>query len=352
MTNHPPEPPNTPARPLERSAAKTSRRLPSLRVCCALAAGLFALGIVLGAAIGPAPPSSLAGPAEPPQTLIASLLARSAGASATASGTTTKASPSSSPPSSASSSNSAAHPSAAHSSATTPLSAPASTAPTSTGNPAAAIPTTPASGPSETKPAGSPSGTSTPGASGRSTTPLPAIAHVWLIVLPGGGFASAQAQSGSDPYLSRQLLGEGTLLKSYSPLEGGTLSADAALLSGQSTPQQSSYAAPGCNAAAQPTCTPGSAGELAGVDAYLHQMIPQITASADYREHGLIAIAFSASGESAPAGASPAAGATTLAAQPLGVLLLSPFLRKRGTQSTTPFHPATPRKDLEGLLRD
>jgi hypothetical protein len=329
---------------------ENSRRLPSFRVRCALAAGLFALGIVLGAAIGPAPQSSLAGPTAPAQKLIASLLARSAGTSATAGTPTTKASPSNASPSSAPSSNSAAR-----SSATTPLPASASPAPTSAGNPAAAIPTTPTSGPSETKPAGSPSGTSTPVASGHSTTPLPAISHVWLIVLPGGGFASAQAQSGSDPYLSRQLLGEGTLLKSYSPLEGSTLSADAALLSGQSTPQQSSYTAPGCNAAAQPACTPGSAGELAGVDAYLHQLIPRITASADYREHGLIAIAFSASGESAntpaPAGASPAAEPTTLATQPLGVLLLSPFLRKRGTQSTTHFHPATPRKDLEGLLR-
>ena len=346
MTNYPPEPPNTPAQPSERSAAKVSRRLPSFRVRCALAAGLFALGIVLGAAIGPAPQSSLAGPAVPPQTLIASLLAGSAGSSATASAPTTKASPSSSSPSSAPSSTNGA----ARSSATTPLPAPVSTAPASASNPATATPTTPAS---EIKPAGSPSGASTPVASGHSTTPLPAISHVWLIVLPGEGFANAAAQSSSDPYLSGQLLGEGTLLKSYSPLEGGALSADAALLSGQSTPQQSSYAAPGCNAAAQPNCTPGSASELAGVDAYLHQLVPQITASADYRQHGLIAIAFSASDESAntPASASPAAGATTLAAQPLGVLLLSPFLRKRGTQSTTHFHPATPRKDLEGLLR-
>lgn len=179
-------------------------------------------------------------------------------------------------------------------------------------------------------------------------------------MLPGEGFASAQAQSREDPYLSQQLVAQGTLLKSYSPLEAGALSADAALLSGQSTPQESVYTAPGCAAPTQPNCTPGSAAELAGVDAYLHQLIPQITAGSDYREHGLIAIAFSASGASSatPSSATPTptanptpTAAAALGAQPLGVLLLSPFLRKPGTQSANPFHAATPRKDLERLLR-
>jgi hypothetical protein len=192
-------------------------------------------------------------------------------------------------------------------------------------------------------------------ASEHSPTPLPAIEHVWLIALPGAGFAAAQAQSSADPYLSQQLVAQGTLLKSYSPVAASALSADAALLSGQSAPRESTYTAPGCDTTAQPTCTPGSSGELANVDAYLHQLIPQITASADYREHGLIAIAFGTPGASSQPSATPGSAnitpATTLAAQPSGVLLLSPFLRKRGTQSTSPFHPATPRKDLERLLR-
>ena len=200
-------------------------------------------------------------------------------------------------------------------------------------------------------------------ASEHPTTPLPAIEHVWLIALPGAGFAAAQAQSSADPYLSQQLVTQGTLLKSYSPVAASALSADAALLSSQSSPQESTYTAPGCDTTAQPTCTPGSSGELANVDAYLQQLIPQITASADYREHGLIAIAFGTPGTSSQPSASASSQqsatpgpanitpATTLAAQPAGVLLLSPFLRKRGTQSTSPFHPATPRKDLERLLR-
>ena len=139
---------------------------------------------------------------------------------------------------------------------------------------------------------------------------------MWLIVLPGEGFASAQAQSPEDPYLAQQLVAQGTLLRSYSPLQAGALSADAALLSGQSTPQESVYTAPVCGApaqtgtTAQPSCTPGSAAELASVDAYLHQLIPQITAGSDYREHGLIAIAFSDSGAS-PAGPSSATPSST-----------------------------------------
>jgi hypothetical protein len=341
MTNNIPSLPNQPS----KWGTDRSRRLPSFRVRCALAVGLFALGIALGAAIGPAPQSSLAGTTTPPNTLIASLLSRYA-ASPTATATASKA-PTKAPTSpSAPTASGPAGPSPTGLPATPPAAAHAGT-----GAPAAAIPRTPVSEPSGTTPASSSSGTSTPVAKGDPVAPLPAIAHVWLIALPGAGFASAQSQSSADPYLSQQLVAQGTLLKTYSPLAAGALSADAALLSGQSAPQEISYTAPGCDPTAQPACTPGSASELAGVDSYLHQLIPQITASAEYSEHGLIAITFfSAPAESSPLGGPPAPVAGTLAAQPLGVLLLSPFLRKRGTQSTAPFHPATPRKDLERLL--
>jgi hypothetical protein len=320
-----------------------------MRVRAALTAGLFALGIVVGAAIGPAPQSSLAGTAVNPKALIASLLARSASgarAATTSGATETETKPAAKPSSSQAAASSGA---GASSSSSSPAAAPAG----SEGTASTPATTTPAaSAPSTGK-----SGTGTPTG---STPSLPAIEHVWLILLPGEGMASASAQSTSDPYLAKQLVPEGTVLTAYSPLAANALLSDAALLSGGSAPQESVLSAPGCDAATQPTCTPGSAAELASVDAWLQAQIPQITASADYK-HGLIAIAFTAPGEGsdattgAPASSDTATGATpaptTLAAQPVGVLLLSPFLRKQGSQSSTTFHPATPRKDLEGLLK-
>jgi hypothetical protein len=330
-----------PIPPSPNPPAKNTRRLPSLRVRAVLTAGLFALGIVVGAAIGPAPQNSMAGAAVNPRALIASLLARdAASAHATPTPTPTDAAP------------------AAKTAPVSPSAAAPATSAGTSGSSSTPAPVTPASA---STPSTTPSTTPSNGASGTSspdgsTGPLPAIGHVWLILLPGEGMASAVAQPANDPYLAQQLIPEGTLLKSYSSLAASALVSDAALLSGQSVPQESVLSAPACNTAAQPTCTPGSAVQLADVDGWLHQLIPQITASADYR-HGLIALAFTAPGEGA---ATPTAGtttsasastATTLAAQPVGVLLLSPFLRKPGGQSTTPFHPATPRKNLEGLLR-
>ncbi|HEY7829002.1 MAG TPA: hypothetical protein VIC06_00360 [Solirubrobacteraceae bacterium] len=340
MTNNIPSPSNQPP----KRAADAARRLPSFRVRCALAVGLFALGIALGAAVGPTPQSSLAVQTAAPNALIASLLSRyAASPTATATASAASTSPSGAAPGEQGSPSPAALPAAA------PPAGPASSS-----TPAAAVPNAPASAPSATTPISPPSGPPTPPAKGQPPTPLPAIEHVWLITLPGAGFTSALAQSSADPYLSQQLAAQGTLLKSYSSLAASALSADAALLSGQSAPGETSYAAPGCDTTAQPACTPGSTGELAGVDAYLSQLIPQITASAEYREHGLIAIAFSGPGAGSPPSSKPAPTAAgtpgTLAGQPLGVLLLSPFLRKRGGQSNAPFHPATPRKDLERLL--
>ncbi len=166
------------------------------------------------------------------------------------------------------------------------------------------------------------------------------------------------------------------MLSNYSPLDASALGVDAALLSGRSAPQLSVLNAPGCREeAGSSTCPPGSPAGLATTDSWLREVVPQITASADYREGGLLAITFatataqatgagaagtgtgtSTSGAGAPDTNSPSApgtsgaGARTLGTQPLGVLLLSPFLHSHG-QSSTPFHPASPRKNLEQLFR-
>jgi hypothetical protein len=322
-----------------KPAAKATR-LPSFRVRCALAAGLFAVGTSVGAAIGPAPQSSLAQVS--PKALIASLLARGAAQTRTTTTDTEpviKASPS--PSAAATDARISAGAGAAGSSPTTAPVTPASA-------------NTPSTAPAATAPASGVNGTGSPSGS-IDASRLPAIRHVWLILLPGEGMASALAQPAGDPYLAQQLVPAGTLLRNYSPLAASALAADAGLLSGQRAPQESVLSAPGCNVTAEPTCTPDSAAELASVDGWLHQQIPQIIASADYR-HGLIALAFCApdageAGSAVTTTGSVAPAATTLPVQPVGVLLLSPFLRRPGGARTTTFHPATPRKDLEQLLR-
>ena len=92
--------------------------------------------------------------------------------------------------------------------------------------------------------------------------------------------------------------------------------------------------------------------------------MPQITASAAYREGGLLVLAFApppastqplgagsaGAGTSAGASTPGASAGATLAAQPQGAWVLSPFLRTHG-RSANPFHPATPRKNLEEVFR-
>ncbi len=169
-------------------------------------------------------------------------------------------------------------------------------------------------------------------------------------MLPGEGFKDALTQPATAPYLTGQLVPEGALLSGYSPVAAVAAAEDAELLSGQSAPQETRLAAPGCEATSgqptptQPTttptppCTAGTGVEMASDDAYLQQTLPQIMASAAYQRHGLIVVTFTTS------------PTTTLTADPPGALLLSPFLRGP-TRSSTPFHPAAPKKDLQRLFK-
>lgn len=229
--------------------------------------------------------------------------------------------------------------------------------------------------------------TTAPGASSETQAkgkPLPAIAQVWLIVLPyGQGFANAQAQPTAAPYLDGQLIAAGTLLSNYSALDGSQLAGSAALLSGQVAAGVNVLSPPACVAAATAGTTgPQSSGgaaeqpcpgsEPAGLqaaDTYVREVVSKLLASAEYREHGLIAITFAASSSTgagttgSPAGAAgtstngetayPAGTqATTLtnASAPPGVLLLSPFLRAAGKHLSSAFDVAAPHKSLEEIL--
>jgi hypothetical protein len=297
----------------------------------ALVAGALAIGVLAGASLAPAPPSSLASGSTVVTRLLALLAAQAQGG---------------------------AHASAPPTSA--PLATPALAA--------VARPTKPASnGGSEASSASSSpseadentsSESSPPGGSGKGEKKpikLPPISHVWLIVLSGPGFAGASLQPAAYPYLTGHLLGQGTLLERYSAIEGYELAGDAALLTGAVGESVSTISEPGCQApptAVGPPDTsttgaapcPGNTGTQTEADSFLQRVLTPILTSSAYAEHGLIVLTFG--------NASQEAGltATTLAAQPpTGALLLSPTL-KAGAHSSEAFNSLAPRESLEAIF--
>jgi hypothetical protein len=306
-------------------------RLPSLRVTAMLAAGMLALGVAAGAAIGPAPDGSLADVSHIP-ALLPSLAALAAGAGVNA------RPPARSHPVAAQATQSVtASPSDASASSRSSTSSASS-------SPASSSPASPSAPSSSTTP------TKTAGGGAKQTT-LPAITSVWLIELSGANFTQARAQSGAAPYIDSQLVPAGTLLSGWSAADGSAFASEASLLAGTPPQTLDTIVQPPCpegQAGAQ--CAPETAGALTAADGFLQQTIPTITASTAYRTRGLIVVTFGAV-SSAAAGGLPAGSATaTLSTQPpAGVVLISPFARV-GTHPSTPFNPTSPRQSLEKLL--
>jgi hypothetical protein len=306
-------------------------RLPSLRVTAALAASMLALGVAVGAAIGPAPSTSFAGERVP--LLLPSIAALAVAGADHTSATTVKPQP------------------------VTPQATPAPT-PTNAGAPAGDATTkktkskTPMSAVSPPTPAPNTSKTPTTTTSkGGGQTKLPPITSVWLITLSGGTFAQALAQPTATPYIDSQLVPAGTLLGGWSSLAGSSFASEAGLLAGAPPQTLDSIIQPPCpEGAAGTQCAPETAGALSAADEFLKATVPTITASAAYRAHGLIVITFGTVGN-ATASSLPAGAATaTLSSQPpAGVLLLSPFARA-GVRPTTAFNPTSPKQSLSGLL--
>jgi hypothetical protein len=322
-----PIPPDTPTPP----EPKSPPRLPSTRVVAALAAAMLALGVAVGAAIGPAPETSLAGERIP--LLLPAIAALSGGGSAH----TTSTSPAAAvqpPPVTPQ-----ATPNAASSNTGAGEAKPTATKT----SPSAAA--TPAPAPSTAK---KPS-TSTEKSAAQAT--LPPVTSVWLITLSGGNFAQALAQTAAAPYLDSQVIPAGTLLGGWSSLDASAFASEAGLLGGEPPQTLDSIVQPPCpEGAAGTACAPETAGALTAADEFLKATLPAITASAAYREHGLVVITFGAVGNatasSLPAGASTA----TLSSEPaVGVLLLSPFARA-GARPTSTFNPTSPKQSLSGLL--
>jgi hypothetical protein len=201
---------------------------------------LLAVGIAAGAAIGPAPSSSLAG------TQRASLLAESLGLLAhertaqTAPTNTTRTSAETPPAQTATRSHRKHHKHLATQAASSSEAAGEEPSSSETGGShQQAGKQKPAKSQSQETSGGNP----------------PAITHVWLIDLSGQSFAGALAHGAPDPYLAKQLVGQGTLLSNYTLTATSPLANDIALLSGQGVNTDTEQDCPTYSEVTPPTLT-------------------------------------------------------------------------------------------------
>jgi hypothetical protein len=323
----PPAPPTPPQRPT----------IPR-RVIGVLMAVMLTGGMVTGAVLGPASAGSLTSSSPIVQRALALLAAQALSASHTS------AAAASTPPAESTTVTQAAP---AHAGKSKPAS--------HTGSPQAAPPNSSSRESAASTPSSS-GGSSSEGSSEREKAApgppirLPPIQHVWLIMLSGGStFADATATPTSYPYLVGQLIEQGTLLTSYSALDGYELAGDAALLPGGVGAGLSVISEPRCSAAsAAGTGTPCAEGAEASppeADSFLQRVVGSIASSPAYREDGLIVIIFVLASDGAGV---PAA---TVALQPTtGALLLTPLLHG-GVQSSSHFDPLSPRTSLETIFK-
>ncbi len=319
-------PAQSPAEGDSRSGERSSLRAPSARVTAALAAAMLAAGVALGAAIGPAPTPSQADPSLP--ALIASLARGEAAraAAAAASATATTASDEAAPTRRR---HKRRHRNAGSEEASS----------------AAATPETETTAPTSTTPA-----STTPASKPKASTLAP-VTHVWLIELAGTSFASAIAQPAAAPYIDTEAIPAGTLLSDWSGLDGGAFANETALTA--STPPQllDTIVQPPCPEGAAGTACATEAGALSAADEFLKTTVPTITASADFRESGLIVVTFASIGQATATGLPAGAATATLTSQPpAGVLLISPFAAT-GAHSSVKFNSTSPKQSLEKLLR-
>jgi hypothetical protein len=319
------------AQPIAAAPFRRTPRLPSLRASAALAVGMLAIGVAVGAAIGPAPSASLAG------QQVAPLVLRSIAAlAATGSGAHASAAPVAPPP--------------VAPQATPTASTGASTNATTQAPKSKTPPSTSVSPTSRQHTSKAPT-TGVGGATKQTTTPLPPVTSVWLITLAGGTFAQALAQPTAAPYIDSQLVKAGTLLSGWSSLAGSAFASEAGLLGGTPPQNLDAIVQPPCpEGAAGLPCKPETAGALSAADEFLKATVPMITSNPAYGAHGLIVITFgtvgNATASSLPAGSSTA----TLGSEPpAGVLLISPFARA-GARPSTAYDPTSPKQSLSALL--
>lgn len=334
MTDTPeiPSPPPTAAAEAAEPRPPTPRgpggvpRTPSLRVSAGLAALMLGIGIAVGAAIGPAPGSSLAGTSDLP-LLLRALSALEAGRQASAASTPAATAPPASP--------------------TTAAASPASSSPAATSAPSQSASGTTSPAPSAATPV-----SATPKTKGTSpTASLPPITSVWLIELAGEGFGEAQADASAAPYLTGQATPAGALLSGWSTLDASAFASEAALLAGSPPQTLDTIIQPACpEGAAGVACAPGTPGALTAADEFLKQAVTAITATQAYRAHGLVVVTFSSIASATATGLPAGSASASLSSQPpAGVLLISPFASP-GTHPSTSFNPTSPKQSLKRLL--
>ncbi len=317
--------------PRSPSAGGRSRR-PSTRASVVLAVAMLTVGVVVGAAIGPTPATSLAGNGDIAQKLPA-LIAAVAARSHTETPTQPAATTAQPPP---------ITPQATPAASTTPA--------TTTTTPAQS--STPASGETHKKSSTTPSNK----AQGGGASKLPPITSVWLIELSGSSFNEAIANPTAAPYITGEVIPKGTLLTSWSALSASALAGEAALVEHRATvggapPVLHTILQPPCpEGPAGAACLPGTPAGIAAADAFLKAALASITATTTYSEHGLVVVTYATVTEPAAAELPPGSAAATLATQPpAGVVLLSPFA-KAGAKPTVAFDPSSPTQSLEKLL--
>jgi phosphatidylinositol-3-phosphatase len=183
-------------------------RLPTPRVGALLVLGCLGFGVVIGSAVGSRADDTLAASARRPLRIV--VPAASAPAKVAEAPT------------------SASEPPAAE-----PEPAPEAAAPQATPTTAVPAPKAPASGGKSTggEANGGEGGSSPP--AGAGTGKLPAIKHVFVIMLSDEPYASAFGPESAAPYLSHTLGRRGTLLARYYGVAQGQLANAVALLSGQ-----------------------------------------------------------------------------------------------------------------------
>jgi phosphatidylinositol-3-phosphatase len=110
------------------------------------------------------------------------------------------------------------------------------------------------------------------------------------------------------------------------------------LANGAQTPNLSWIVPAACDDGAKADCGTGASTGLAGADSFLKSVVPEITATADYKQHGLILIAFD----------SPASSAGKDAEQ-VGAFVLSPFVNA-GKRNQESFDTYSLLRSLERLF--
>jgi hypothetical protein len=198
---------------------------PSRGMAAALAAGVLAVGILAGVALGPGPASSPADSATLAQRALAALVAHAGSGSPTTTSTSTATTP---PPIT---SEPTPAPSVTSGANGKTKSAPA---PSETGSSSESSSETTTSGSSEGSSKSSKGGGESEKTAPGTPIKLPPIKHVWVIVLSGTSFSSALADPTADPYLAKQLVPKGTLLSNYTLSSSSALGNGIALLAGQS----------------------------------------------------------------------------------------------------------------------